>query len=419
MSWQNFDLYVLDVEESSNQVKFKIYAKSSSLVGETKDPATSILDKANAADGLNLYKALFPGDVGALFLRCREKVPPIDSLRIRLHLPPALQVYPWETMACNIAGGEPMPSDIMSLNPKYSIVRYIDMKEAVAPTVLKRPARVLFAAASPDTTDLWPLQINQAKSQLLSSCGSNKLLELVPIVPASRDLLFDDLKRNKSPIFVFFGHGNFPLIPDATNNGVIYLQAQADDAKEEVSAVDLCEWLRHAETRVALFYSCSTAKRDAQHHWYGIAPALVKSGVAAIIAMQAPISEASGLVMAANLLASLTAGVTIDEALYLLRLELRAKRSDDWAKPVLYMRDETGIIFPEYADDPKLEKKRKELRKRIRINAKQIIGTAEGNVINADIKASSKNSSDTTVNVEQKVKRARKGSTVTNVKYKF
>ena len=85
---------------------------------------------------------------------------------------------------------------------------------------------------------------------------------------------------------------------------MIVLEKSAHVAPEEgdpgshhiLWATDLAKKLKNKDVRLVVLSSCESALRDSrQFLWHGVAPALLKAGIPAVIAMQSTISAPAAL----------------------------------------------------------------------------------------------------------------------------
>ena len=101
--------------------------------------------------------------------------------------------------------------------------------------------------------------------------------------------------------------------------------------------------------RLAVFGACKTAQRDQLNAWTGVAPALTRAGIPAVVAMQYTIGDANAIAFSRRFYGALASGETIDAAVTDGRLAI-LNRSDlderDWGVPVLYLRTPGGVLFP-------------------------------------------------------------------------
>lgn len=80
----------------------------------------------------------------------------------------------------------------------------------------------------------------------------------------------------------------------------------------------------------------------------GIAPALVRAGLPAVVAMQAPMPDASATRFSRTLYAALADGLSLDAAVTEGRKAVAlyaGMDQPDWAIPVLYLRAPDGILW--------------------------------------------------------------------------
>jgi hypothetical protein len=147
-------------------------------------------------------------------------------------------------------------------------------------------------------------------------------------------------------IFHFAGHGVFNRqmgdVPGTyTGVGSLALYDQTIDAEQ------LGINLRGQGVRLALLGGCETGRRDGINVWSGIAPALIKQQIPAVVANQLPISDACAIAFSKHFYGALVGGLPIERAVAAGRIA--AYNADtggrDWGVPVLYMRDADGQLF--------------------------------------------------------------------------
>jgi hypothetical protein len=102
--------------------------------------------------------------------------------------------------------------------------------------------------------------------------------------------------------------------------------------------------------RLAVLGACEAARRDQVNAWTGVAPALTRAGIPAVIGMQYAIRDASAVGFSRRLYRALAAGQPIDAAVTDGRLAIYNRGDEDerdWGVPVLYLRAEEGVLFPQ------------------------------------------------------------------------
>ncbi|KPV49477.1 hypothetical protein SE17_32420, partial [Kouleothrix aurantiaca] len=147
-------------------------------------------------------------------------------------------------------------------------------------------------------------------------------------------------------IFHFAGHGVFTRqMADQpgtyTGTGALAFYDQSVDAEQ------LGINLRGQSVRLAVLGGCETGRRDGVNVWSGVAPALVKQQIPAVIANQLPIKDACAIAFSKQLYGALAGGLPIEQALAAGRVAAynADKEGRDWGVPVLYMRDADGVLF--------------------------------------------------------------------------
>ena len=154
-------------------------------------------------------------------------------------------------------------------------------------------------------------------------------------------------------ILHFAGHGEFVGEMGAefgtqVGRGVLVLIGE-EEGVELFPVEKLARNLVGRNIRLAVFGACETARRDQCNAWTGIAPALTRAGIPAVVAMQYTILDKRAIAFSQRFYRALAAGETIDAAVTDGRLAI-FNRSDfeerDWGVPVLYLRTPGGKLFP-------------------------------------------------------------------------
>ena len=117
-------------------------------------------------------------------------------------------------------------------------------------------------------------------------------------------------------------------------------------------ADDLALSLQRAGVRLAVLGACESARRDNGSPWSGVAPALVRRGLPAAVAMQYEVLDEQAIAFSRMLYTCIAAGLTLDEAVSAGRQAMLASSDGnnvEWGVPVLYMRSTSGALFPEIA----------------------------------------------------------------------
>ena len=331
------------------------------------DTLTELRKAATAADarwedalvfGKLLADLLLPDEVRQVMLdRLTQAQAQRKGLRLRLGLSGDLQRLPWEFMAVNRAGGEMTPQDFLAIDPHLSIVRQPASTLPVwdIETNPLDKIRALVALASPD--DQPPLDVERERTQLEKLFSGQSRVEARFVPHASPASLLDGTESIH--LFHFAGHGIFTPVPISTQpgkmegHGELLLESEAGYTAR-MDASELGIMLRSRHVRVALLGACHSAERDDLNQWSGIAEALLRAGLGAVVGMQFAVKDTSAIAFAEKFYATLLAGMTIDEAVNAGRVTLASVQQDvrGLGTPVLYLRDTNGVVFPEMAALP-------------------------------------------------------------------
>ena len=300
--------------------------------------------------GKVLGDLILPGTVRQLFRKSVEVLGPDKRLRVRLIIDdPALAALPWEFMYVEELGGPGEgPLGFPALRDDVSIVRHesINQPEPALPRGGKY--RIVAAFASPQNQD--ELNTKADRDAISNAIARAKGVSITPewVDGATRKSLEDALAKG-CDIFHFSGHGYF-----RDGKGQILLEKANGTRSDPYGADQLLQLLQAAKAKVAILGACEGGKRSGANQWTGIAPVLVKQDLAAVVASQYRLLDASALPLAEQLYGSLVQGETIDDGVYQARRRIfqqpRGFENRDWGALVLYLRVEDGVIFPQGTD---------------------------------------------------------------------
>ncbi len=133
-------------------------------------------------------------------------------------------------------------------------------------------------------------------------------------------------------------------------------------------AVNLAQRLTRAGVSVVVMDSCYSAKTDSASKWTGLAAAMVRVGIPAVVGMQFAFSDPAAREFWTGFYGAIAAGLSLDEAVScgrqgIIDLEPEPSPDDpevmltgqnDFGFPTLYMRSQTSYFFPELTNDPAL-----------------------------------------------------------------
>ncbi|HSK78671.1 MAG TPA: Wzy polymerase domain-containing protein [Thermoanaerobaculia bacterium] len=306
-------------------------------------PRARRLGPSQRQAGIDLFRALFQGDVLERFqasLRPSEKD---YGLRIRIELNPrrpelaSLQELPWESLC------RPETEDFLALHRETPVVRSLrvprERRPAISPK--KRP-RILTLSANP--AGCTPLDLEREQQNLEKLWKG----QIVPLRKTDREEIHRTLRNTPVHVLHYMGHGSFD---SATGEGTLLLEGK-DGAVLPVSGRALAEDLkRFPDLRLVVLNACHTARSvgDAgPSPFAGVASALVMGGVPAVVAMRQPISDAAAVAFSKTLYEHLAAGDPVEAALAEARRAIYRldEGSGEWATPVLFLRPAQDEAFP-------------------------------------------------------------------------
>ncbi len=301
--------------------------------------------------GAKLYNALFRGDVQRLLDLTRGNVQASASrgLRIRLSFENSrddmvhVMSLPWELLA------ESASADPISVSRRYPLVRALDVMLPAVPAPFSPPFKVLVLVSSPKGVP--ELDLEAEKANLTKEWAG-----LPGVKVTWMHGVYEDVRRyldNEDPhVLHFMGHGDF-----RDGEGVLLFETRKLDAlgnyvqgdPRPVSGSEFGMLLKDEPSlRLVFLNACKTAMvgtTSAGGAFAGVATALVRAGVTAVLAMQFPISDRAAIVFSNTFYSSLIDGQPVDGAVGEARKEVFAPMHAEWATPVLFMRSKDGALF--------------------------------------------------------------------------
>ncbi|WP_353356341.1 CHAT domain-containing protein [Intrasporangium sp. DVR] len=280
--------------------------------------------------GRRLGDALFAGDVGRLFRQSLSTAKQQGSgLRVRLGLEssPDLEPIPWEYLYDSELGR------FLTLSSQTPIVRSLEALDVPAPVQVVAPLRVLVMISSP--SDLPQLAVAHEEELLRATTAdlvSSGRLELVVLTQAT----LSDLQRallDTFHVFHFVGHGGFDK---GAAEGVLVLERE-DGTSHRVGASRLGTLLHDANgMQLVVLNACEGARTSGRDAFSGVAQAVVRQGLPAVVAMQTEISDRAALVFSHEFYYFLTRGLPIDAAICEVRKAMATSdEASEWGTAVL------------------------------------------------------------------------------------
>jgi streptogramin lyase len=315
--------------------------------------------------GTQLFESLLAEDVGDLYHGARSVADSQNrGLRLTLYLTgaPELMEIPWEFLY------DPGDAFFLSQSMYTPLVRSLDLRSASPPRKLTLPMKVLAMASAPQG---FPgLDVDDEREKLaralepLTSRGAVELEWLDSATLAEID------RRVGNPdelhVIHYIGHGAYD---DRTQGGILVLE-DSTGGVHEVTGDELGSLLRDERSlRLVVLNSCEGARTSHVDPFSGVASALLRCGLPAVVGMQAEITDVAAITFSERLYTALAQGFPIDAALTQARKAIFAAGSDvEFGTPVLFLRGDSAQLFdvdgaelleelppitPEPATDPK------------------------------------------------------------------
>ena len=140
-------------------------------------------------------------------------------------------------------------------------------------------------------------------------------------------------------VFHFIGHGGFD---ETAGEGVLVLE-HPDGTAHRVGASRLGTLLHDASMQLAVLNACEGARTSGRDAFSGVAQALVRQGLPAVVAMQTEISDKAALVFSHEFYYFLTRGLPIDAAICEVRKAMATSDEvSEWGTAVLVRSDRTS-----------------------------------------------------------------------------
>ena len=335
--------------------------------------------------GEALADLLLPPTVRQMLLSSLDGMGAGRGLRLRLVLDD-LRVanLPWEYIHLPRAGSDRAHYGFLALDPRISIVRHEAIPIAPGSVAARLPLNLVVGFASP--AEVPPLDLKAERAFIEKALDGVEGLNVTFVERLTVEKLESACRG--AHMFHFAGHGGFFWKGgnETYGSGVIFLEDAAGN-NVPLPVENLALTLRGAGVRVVVLGGCETGRRDGVNAWSGVAPALMRVGIPAAVAMQYSVFDDAAIAFASRFYQALSSGLSLDEAVMAGRLTIlnRGVRDDvDWGVPVLYMRSADGIVFPEVAADPTLEGLRDRQRVTVWQRAKELYDELTGvNVIEA------------------------------------
>jgi hypothetical protein len=295
--------------------------------------------------GGRLFRSLFTGSVGDLFLQSLSLVGAQRGLRIRLRINPRgegvglLHQQPWELLY------REETDDFLALSRRTPVVRALDIARPVPKVPFDPPLRIL-VVVSQDPAGV-PLELGEELMQLRAALSRIGGAVLETLENPDARALREALDSRPFHVLHYMGHGSFDPV---SGEGGLLLRGP-DGKRELLSGRHLATKTKDVSSlRLVVLNACETALASGspEHNPFaGVAAALLLGGVPAVIAMQSSIADQHAIAFSTAFYRQIARGTPVDEAVTEGRQAIHSLHPDrgDWSIPVLFLRTPTGDVF--------------------------------------------------------------------------
>jgi hypothetical protein len=301
--------------------------------------------------GSKLFDFIFQKDIFALYKDSLKAAKGKYPLQIKLCIDaPEFSYLPWETLY------DRKNRRYLSCSQETPFARAVSMEDDDRPITRRLPIRILGMAAKPK--DMMGIALDPIDADTEQNTITQALKDLdtegkVRLCWTASGTRRDLVKRLVAPdngipwdVLHFIGHGGFDPKRGEKGMGFIILQEEGGAHGKALYADDLKEFVVGPEQpQLVILNSCNGAALGPGDLFSSTAASLVLGGIPAVIAMQFAISDKMAIAFSNSLYFYLATGLSIQRALTLTRIDLRADGFAEWIAPVLYMRAPDGRFF--------------------------------------------------------------------------
>ena len=233
---------------------------------------------------------------------------------------------PWEYL------WDSKTEDYLALRPNTHLIRRLSAGATVRKFTVRAPLKVLGLLAEPwNQQNYERVEARRALENALSPEQGAVILEPRPTFPDMVRALSD----HQPHVLHLVAHGGFR----AERGGTLALEDQYGDT-HSVSAQDFASQVAGSNVRLVVLNSCLSGSGEGAVAFQGVAQALMRAGVPAVVAMQYSVPVVTANRFSEQLYRSLSGGNPLDEAVSTARRVLHADpelTDHSWAMPTLYM----------------------------------------------------------------------------------
>ncbi|MFN0179992.1 MAG: CHAT domain-containing protein [Gemmatimonadales bacterium] len=306
-------------------------------------------DPRSAADfGVELFEALFQGEARDLLVATESRAQSSLDTGVRIRVSMDLQgagmaevaSLPWELM-CRKG------QRALAVSTQTPLVRSLDSPQPTDARPFHPPLRILAMMSNPTGTGA--LNLDQERAQIEQDWAKLPGVQVDFVRPVQADILYK-LAGGDYHVIHYMGHGDF----DAGEGGMLLLEDKNGNPHSVTGDV-FAAWLADEPLRLVFLNACKTGTTSARtgvHPFAGVATALIRQRVPAVVAMQFPISDPAAIAFAHTFYERIAQGLPVDAAVAEGRKVLYSSNQAEWATPVLYLRSKDGRLFGPASDTP-------------------------------------------------------------------
>jgi len=307
--------------------------------------------------GKQMSQMLLPGAVGELFKEALIALRTSgEGLRLQIRtdnpsLP--LSTLPWEFCYQERSGQGVLKNEFLALNRHISITRYFAFGPPLPSVSAKDRYRVFIGLAGSTSKAGEKLNLDGDRKAILRAVQAVKEdgISFEPLMadPVTKIKILNAVAG--SDVFHFGGHGDFavaeldPVDSSIIRKGRLILGNQGEEIFE---SDDFARLLGNSTVRLVVLGACKSAESDGRNRWLGMAPALVRENIPAVVGMQFKVGDLNAARFFAAMYRLVLDGFSVDEAIFEGRQAvstLSGVDNRDWGTPVLYLRAQDGILF--------------------------------------------------------------------------
>lgn len=293
--------------------------------------------------GVALFEALFQGDARDVLMRTQAAASKSLDMGVRIRLAvnlsephmAAVASLPWELM--RLRDKQPL---VVSIDTP--LVRSLDVAMSTNARPFLAPLRVMVLMSNPRGSA--PLDLADERRRIDQSWANLPGVKVDYVQPTQAAVL-QALADEDYHVIHYMGHGGF------CESGGALLMEDEDGGPQLVGAGALAAWLHDEPLRLVFLNACqsgTTMARAGEHPYAGVATALIREGVPAVLAMQFPISDKAATSFSQTFYQRIAMGFPVDAAVGEGRKMLYSgidSAQPEWATPVLYLRTKDGVLF--------------------------------------------------------------------------